>query len=170
MKTDTTTEARDTLVRAPARMDEVHAQRAVAMEAERDPHGIDPKTGGAKMDAGKIDVYAMFLDYFPRAVITVAYVSEYGARKYHAKGWEKVPEGYARYSAADIRHIMYEMMGTTYDIHDSGLAHAAQHAWNAMARLELALQKGTLNCVVGNVIKDGKPVLGTTKVVPLPQK
>lgn len=160
--------------RAPARdvqsaADRPHLHPATP-HAESDPHGIDPKTGGAKMDAGKIDIYAMFMDYFPRAVITVAYVSEYGARKYHAKGWEKVPDGYARYSAADIRHIMYELMGTTYDIHDSGLAHAAQHAWNAMARLELALQKGTLNCVVGNVIKDGKPVLGTTKVVPLPQK
>lgn len=171
--------------RAPARMDQVHAQRANAAAnaadradrphlhpttPERDPHGIDPKTGGAKLDADKIDYYSLFLDYFPRAVTAVAYVSEYGARKYHLKGWEKVPNGYTRYSAADVRHIMKEMMGETYDDSDSGLSHAAQHAWNAMARLELSLQAGTTQCVRGNILQDGKPVLGTSKVVDLPLK
>lgn len=143
---------------------------AYNLAAERDPHGIDPKTGGAKLDADKIDYYSLFLDYFPRAVTAVAYVSEYGARKYHLKGWEKVPNGYVRYSAADVRHIMKEMMGEQFDDSDSGLSHAAQHAWNAMARLELALQAGTTQCVRGNELVGGKPVLGTSKVVDLPLK
>lgn len=127
--------------------------------------GDDVKLGATKKDAGKADLYTLFLDYFPNAVAAVANVSEYGARKYHEKGWLKVPDGYRRYSNADLRHLKLECTEGPYDDGDSGLAHASQHAWNALARLELALRAGSIEDRRGNDIVDGKPVLGTARRV-----
>jgi len=79
------------------------------------------------------------LEYFPRALCEVAKVSGVGAIKYSWKGWESVPDGVGRYGDAIGRHLLaqgYE----EYD-KDTGLLHAAQVAWNALARLELILRE-----------------------------
>lgn len=109
--------------------------------AETDPHGKTPHTPGAKLDAGKSPVVQGTLHYFPRALMAVAEVSRKGAEKYTWKGWESVPNGVKRYSDAMGRHILYEDIDGPYDP-DTDLLHAAQVAWNALARLELMLKAG----------------------------
>ena len=105
---------------------------------ERDPNGKNSKEPGAKLDAGKPPLYRGLLDYFPRACAAVATVSAVGARKYSWKGWEDVPDGIPRYSDAMVRHLVNESF--EFNDVDTEQPHAAQVAWNALARLELILQ------------------------------
>ena len=109
-------------------------------KTETDPTGRNPHEPGAKLDSGKICVFRGAIDYFPRAIEAVAAVSTFGARKYAWKGWESVPEGIERYSDALVRHLIAEAKGQVLDP-DSGLAHAAHTAWNALAVLELKLRE-----------------------------
>lgn len=106
---------------------------------EQDPNGKAAHELGAKLDAGKSPVFQGLLDYFPRACLEVARVSAKGAEKYAWKGWEQVPNGFARYSDALGRHVFAEGIDGLID-KDTGLLHAAQVAWNALARLELLLR------------------------------
>ena len=111
---------------------------------EKDPNGKDAKAGGAKLDAGKPNVWRGLLDYFPRACLAVGDVSSRGAAKYSWKGWETVPDGEARYADALARHIVKEAIEGPYDIGPGGIPevlHASQVAWNALARLELLLRR-----------------------------
>lgn len=108
--------------------------------SETDPNGKNPHEPGAKLDAGKVSAYRGAIDYFPRAILSVAAVSTFGASKYAWKGWETVPEGFERYSDALVRHLLAEGKGEVAD-GDSGLLHAAHAAWNALARLELKLRE-----------------------------
>ena len=107
---------------------------------EKDPNGISAKSPGSKLDAGKSPVMQGVLQYFPRALLEVAKVSQAGAAKYTWKGWETVSDGPARYGDALARHILLEDIEGIYD-RDTGLLHAAQAAWNALARLELILKE-----------------------------
>lgn len=133
---------------------------------EKAPAG---ETGGAKkLDVGKPPLFQGFINRFPRAMAAIALVSEYGQRKYGTyDGWEKVPNGKVRYTDALDRHHLKEITEGRYDDSDSGLPHAAQLAWNAMARLEMMLRDGDIDMRTGNDIKDGAPVLGTAKSVKL---
>lgn len=103
--------------------------------SERDPHGRDPNTAGAKMDAGKAPVLRGVIQYFPLALDAVAQVSAFGAAKYTWNGWEAVPDGVNRYGDALARHILKDGADP-----QSKLSHAAHAAWNALARLELMLR------------------------------
>lgn len=96
--------------------------------------------GAIKYDGGKAPIFRGALDYFPRALEQVAFVSAFGATKYAWKGWQDVSEGFERYSDALVRHLASEGKGEVAD-QDSGLLHAAHAAWNALARLELILRK-----------------------------
>lgn len=107
---------------------------------ERDPNGIDLKAGGAKADLGKSPVTRGALEYFPRALLEVARVSEIGANKYSWRGWATVPDGVIRYRDALGRHLLAEGIDGPMD-KDTGCLHAAQVAWNALAALELILQE-----------------------------
>ena len=100
-------------------------------------------TGAIKYDGGKPSLWRGVFEYFPRAVEAVGQISTFGASKYAWKGWESVPDGYNRYSDALGRHLLREGIDGPYDVTDSNLLHAAQVAWNALARLELELKKGT---------------------------
>ena len=106
---------------------------------ERDPNGISPNQPGAKLDAGKAPVIRGALQYFPRAIEAVSHVSLFGATKYTWNGWESVPDGVNRYSDAMGRHLIGESIDGPTDP-ATGLSHAAQVAWNALARLELMLR------------------------------
>jgi hypothetical protein len=103
-----------------------------------DPSAVG--TGGVKYDGNKPSVWRGAVDYFPRALEQVAAISTFGARKYAWKGWEKVSDGFSRYSDALLRHIIAESRGELVD-KDSELLHAAHAAWNALARLELKLRE-----------------------------
>lgn len=107
--------------------------------AEHDPNGKPAHSPGAKMDAGKAPIIRGVLQYFPHALEHVANVSAKGAAKYAWRGWESVPNGFSRYSDALGRHLLAEATQGPYDS-DTGELHAAQVAWNALARLELYLR------------------------------
>lgn len=104
---------------------------------EEDPDGITQHTVGAKLDAGKPD--ASLLLMFGKALEEVAQVGTLGAIKYTRGGWQSVAGGRERYTAALLRHLFKEH----YEDNDTdlGLLHAAQVAWNALARLELILRE-----------------------------
>jgi len=110
--------------------------------SESDPLGKSAKDPGSKLDTGKAPVLRGAIQYFPRAIRYLAQISEIGSRKYSWKGWEKVPDGINRYGDALMRHLLAEEIEGSLDM-DTGCLHAAQVAWNAMARLELMLRDGT---------------------------
>ena len=97
---------------------------------------------GQKFDGSKRRVIQGFINYFPRAIEAVTEVSEYGTVKYNAgkfpTTWKEVVGGIVRYTDALGRHLLEEAKGNTH-CPESGLMHAKQTAWNAMARLELIL-------------------------------
>jgi hypothetical protein len=106
-------------------------------DGESDPNGVDQHTHGAKLDNGKPDCSLLLM--FGRALSAVAEVGTYGAAKYTRGGWRGVVDGINRYTAAMIRHLFKEdkeEMDT-----DLPVMHAAQVAWNALARLELMLRE-----------------------------
>jgi hypothetical protein len=109
---------------------------------EIDPNGVEAHTPGAKLDAGKPRVGLMF-DGFSRALLAVAEVTTIGAEKYSQGGWQYVANGVARYTDAMDRHRLAENAEGVYDAgpQGTGCRHAAQVAWNALARLELMLRE-----------------------------
>jgi hypothetical protein len=109
------------------------------MTQEVDPTGRDAHAPGAKLDAGKAE-YDMVLFSFPGALALVDQIGKFGARKYTKGGFLDVPDGPRRYTNAMLRHVTKELGGEANDP-DSGLSHAAHAAWNALARLELALRE-----------------------------
>lgn len=124
----------------------------------------DIDRSASKMDADKSPLFQGALAYFPRALLALARVSEYGFRKYGKwGGWRNVPDGVVRYTNGDARHLLKEEIEGRYDDQDSGLAHAVMHLWNAAARVELMIQQGAIEDRIGNDIVDGEPVLGTAR-------
>lgn len=107
--------------------------------AEVDPNGKIQHEPGAKLDLGKPCVWRGCLSYFPRSLAAIARVSAVGARKYAWKGWESVPDGFARYSDALARHFLAESWEEVDT--DTNCLHAEQVAWNSCARLELLLKE-----------------------------
>ena len=106
--------------------------------AEHDPSGLSAHAPGAKLDAGK--PRAGLLGHFGLALLAVAEVSTAGAAKYSEGGWQAVPDGIKRYTDAMWRHQLKENLELRDG--DLGVLHAAQVAWNALARLELMLREG----------------------------
>lgn len=107
--------------------------------SERDPTGKAQHEHGAKLDAGKAPVARGAIQYFPLALREISLVSLKGAQKYAWNGWESVPDGFNRYTDAMARHLLDETQGPIDA--DTGCLHAAQVAWNALARLELLLRE-----------------------------
>jgi hypothetical protein len=107
--------------------------------SEADPTGANAHEPGAKLDAGKAPIMRGVIQYFPRALKAVSDVSAAGAKKYTWRGWATVPDGVARYSDAMGRHLIAEQFEQIDK--DTGCLHAAQVAWNALARLELLLEE-----------------------------
>lgn len=97
---------------------------------------------GVKYDQDKEPIVRGCLKYFPRALQEVARVSAAGAAKYQWDGWRTVPDGVNRYTDAMGRHLLAESFGA-FDNGPGGTncLHAAQVAWNALARLELLLEQ-----------------------------
>lgn len=100
---------------------------------------------GKKFDAGKAPVERGFVDYFPKAILAVAAISAYGAKKYEVtyedKNWERLDDARLRYKDGRGRHIVGEAADGPWDPESKRL-HAAHAAWNAMAYLELTLREG----------------------------
>lgn len=107
---------------------------------EKDPNNKKAGEPGAKLDSGKPPIFRGLLDYFPRALMSIAEVSEVGSKKYCWKGWETVEDGINRYSDALLRHMCKDSSGEVRDI-DTNLLHKAHTAWGALAVLELYLRE-----------------------------
>ena len=90
-----------------------------------------------KFDQGKARM-DLILDGFPDALEEIGKCATFGAEKYEAHSWLHVANAKARYRAAGFRH---ELRGEGIDP-ESGLLHAAHHAWNALAHLQLLLNEG----------------------------
>ncbi len=112
------------------------AKYAAATRQERDPNGLEVAAPGAKLDAGKPEL--ALLQDFAGALREVGKVATFGARKYSRGGWRHVDDGIHRYTSAMWRHWLDEA-DSPIDA-DSQCYHAAQVAWNALARLQLMLQ------------------------------
>lgn len=59
-----------------------------------------------------------------------------GANKYGENTWQLLDNGYQRYKAAMLRHLLEYEKGNKVD-EDTGCQHLAQVAWNAIAMLYL---------------------------------
>lgn len=57
-----------------------------------------------------------------------------GAKKYADNSWQNLENGYERYKAALLRHLVEYEKGNVID-EDTGCMHLAQVAWNAIALL-----------------------------------
>lgn len=92
---------------------------------------------GKKDDNNKAPVRAGVINYFPNALLEIAKVSAFGAKKYSWGNWKFVENGKTRYGDAQMRHACLSHI----ESHDkeSGLLHAAHEAWCALARLEIIL-------------------------------
>ncbi len=115
---------------------------------ELDPNGKDAHEPGSKLDAGK-NRLGLVLGGFSKALQEVGKVGTFGANKYTDNGWLEVPNGQERYTDAMLRHYFKEVSGEEKD-EDSSILHAAHLAWNALARLELALLDSAPGKTVAN--------------------
>lgn len=128
------------LLKQGERMQNVNpALRKNGRTAERDPDGKDPHSPGAKLDAGK-NRLGLVLMGFASALEEVGRVGTYGANKYCSNGWKEVENAEERYTDAMFRHLKEEGVGNIMDP-ETNLYHAAQTAWNALARLHFVLKQ-----------------------------
>lgn len=126
-------------LRASERELDMLLQNHINTQQESDPLGKDQHEQGAKLDSSKTRLGLVLLG-FAKALEEVGKVGTFGANKYTDNGWGTVPNGQERYTDAMLRHIFSEASGEDVD-QDSGLLHASHAAWNALARLELILNK-----------------------------
>lgn len=100
-----------------------------------------------KADAGKPD-HSLLECGFPIALAFVQATLDYGAKKYEAHSWRKVPDASSRYDKAARRHrvlrdrsqnIVREPNILAKD-DESGLPHIAHELFNLMAQIELVFQ------------------------------
>lgn len=89
---------------------------------------------GMKYDEGKPNLSLVF-GGFPRALLDVAQVGTFGARKYTPEGWKSVKNLQERYSSALLRHMFSVLSNDEFD-NETGRHHLAHVAWNALALLE----------------------------------
>ena len=95
---------------------------------------------GIKKDTGRVPVVEGCLHLFPSALAAVAGVSQAAQKKYPSyDNWQRVENGFARYTNALGRHLLLESTQETDP--EDGQLEAAKVAWNALARLELKLRK-----------------------------
>lgn len=82
---------------------------------------------GMKDDNGKLRVELVT----PEAIIGMAEVLSFGARKYKANSWQNVKDREDAHYAALLRHLLAYRAGETFD-KESGLSHMKHVLTNAM--------------------------------------
>lgn len=99
----------------------------------------------------KDPVWAGVLARFPMALREVAKVSAWGTRKHNVPiddmSFLTIPDAYRIYSDACGRHLLDEAVEGPVNAADGDLLHAAQLAWDALARLEVFLRQRALQKV-----------------------
>jgi len=94
---------------------------------------------GKKNDQGKPRA-ALPIQQFPLALIEIARVLEFGARKYGEGNWREVENGMARYEDAAARHQLARFSGELKDS-ESSLDHEAHELCNRLMAFELKLRE-----------------------------
>lgn len=118
------------------------------VDAQKALNSLAPATA-AKY--AKPDVYSGVLYRFPRSMLEIAKVSAFGTKKHnvHAadRSYMDIPNAFDVYSAAVSRHLINEAIEgpVNLDPNDGGMLHAAQLAWDALARLEIFLRNREQN-------------------------
>lgn len=80
-------------------------------------------------------------DLLPLGLIKeIVKVYHFGAKKYGPNTWQGLDDGYNRYKAAMLRHLVAFEEGETVDA-ESGLHPLAHVAWNALAMLYLSMRR-----------------------------
>lgn len=95
-----------------------------------------------KADRGKPQ-HSLLERGFPRALGLMQATLDYGAKKYEAHSWRKVPDAMRRYDEAARRHRRDRDMERDFMCKDaeSGLPHVAHELCNLMAQIELYFQQ-----------------------------
>ena len=93
---------------------------------------------GMKYDGGK-ELAAIPFQDFNDALMEMIRVCTFGARKYARSSWKDVPDAATRYEDALARHFMAQYREDRDT--ESGLYHKAHLAWNALATLQLEIEK-----------------------------
>lgn len=128
--------------RGPSTLREVPVPHSVGMLMEKTPLA---EATAAKYQ--KDPVWMGVLARFPMALREIARVSAFGTKKHQVPmddmSYLTVPDAYGVYTDADARHLLGEAIEgpVNLDPKDGGMLHPAQHAWNALARLEVFLRK-----------------------------
>lgn len=79
----------------------------------------------------------LVIDSMSLALMEVAKVATFGARKYEPESWKLVDNGSTRYKSALYRHLLApEELDE-----ESELDHLAHVAWNALALLQLKMEQ-----------------------------
>ncbi|QOI69527.1 hypothetical protein XaavBphi31_30 [Xanthomonas phage Xaa_vB_phi31] len=99
----------------------------------------NPRGAGLKFDAGKVRP-SLLIQGMPRALLRVADVLTFGAKKYEAHSWKQVENGEERYNDAKLRHMFAEALGDNQDS-ESGIEHLAHEICNSLFLLEKLLIK-----------------------------
>lgn len=87
-----------------------------------------------KFDMGKPQMELLPFD----ALVEVAGVLTYGAKKYAADSWRHIPDAKNRYAGALLRHLAAHLSGESVD-QESGLRHISHVACNALFLVALCL-------------------------------
>lgn len=90
------------------------------------------ETGATKFDSEK-----PMMQLFPLPVAeSISKVLTFGAQKYAAHGWKKLPDAVNRYQGALLRHLAALQAGEEFD-EDSGLP----HIWHVGANIVFLIHK-----------------------------
>lgn len=105
----------------------------------------DNNQQGRKFDGEKVPVSKGVFQYFPRAILAVAKISEHGSIKYDWGNWQYLDDAIQRYEDAGARHVLKQYIEGHYDIGEGGsdMLHQAHLVWCELAKLELMLREDT---------------------------
>lgn len=100
--------------------------------------------GALTAKQAKAPVAGGVVQLFPRSMHILAMLSKAGANKYGTTvstiQFLDTPGAYEMHTDAMVRHIVDEALEGPVNHKDNGALHAAQAAWNALARLEVFLK------------------------------
>ena len=103
-------------------------------------YDLNDDGAGKKYDNGK-PMVGTLCRIFPRALLGIGTVIEFGTRKYpKPDNWKLVEGAFTRYQDSLMRHYLKFLAGQEKD-HETSILHLIHMAWNCLAILELYLME-----------------------------